>query len=173
MVDRKPGAGNQKKRPAFAPASPAAYIVGARTSLVGRSAQGRWAVPKVKIVSVLAENRPGVLAKICGELARRRNNLLGIYAPEGDGAGVKVLAADAEGARWQLSQLKYSCYLEEAISIELDNKPGAFAKACGKLAAAGVNVRYAFATAPPESKKAVIVVGVSDTDSAVAALRRS
>jgi hypothetical protein len=127
-------------------------------------------LPKVKIVSVLADNRPGTLAKICAELARRRNNVLALYAPEGDGAGpLKVLAADPDGARWQL---KYDCYLEEALSVELDNKPGAFAKACSKLARAGINLRYAFVSTPPAARKAMIVLGVTDMDGAVAAPER-
>jgi len=130
-------------------------------------------LPKVKIVSVLADNRPGTLAKICAELARRRNNVLALYAPEGDGAGpLKVLAADPDGARWQLKQLKYDCYVEEALSLELDNKPGSFAKACSKLARAGVNLRYAFVSTPPAARKAMIVLGVTDMDGAVAALHR-
>jgi hypothetical protein len=128
---------------------------------------------KVKTVSILADNRPGTLAKICTELARRRNNVLALYAPEGEGPGrLKVLAADPDGARWQLKQLKYDCYVEEALAIELDNKPGAFAKACNKLARAGINLRYAFVSTPPAARQAMIVIGVTDMDGAVAALRR-
>ena len=47
---------------------------------------------KVKVVSIMTGNRPGVLAKVCAELARRRNNLHALYAPEGDGdATLKIL----------------------------------------------------------------------------------
>ena len=130
-------------------------------------------MPKVKVVSIMTGNRPGVLAKICGELSRRRNNLHALYAPEGDGdATLKILTQDSDAARWQLSKLGYDCFLEEAISVELDNTPGAFSKACRKLSKEGINIRYAFATAIPQNRKAIIVMGVSDVDGALAAIKR-
>jgi hypothetical protein len=130
-------------------------------------------VPKVKVVSILADNRPGVLAKICAELARRRNNLHALYAPEGDHeAHLKIVTEDADAARWQLSKLGYDCFLEEAITMELDNTPGAFSKACRKLAKDGINIRYAFATTIPKHRKAVIVIGVSDVQGALNAIKR-
>jgi hypothetical protein len=130
-------------------------------------------LPKVKVVSILAENRPGVLAKICAELSRRRNNLHALYAPEGDHeATLKILTEDPDAARWQLSKLGYDCFLEEAISVELDNTPGSFSKACRKLAKDGINIRYAFATAIPKQRKAIIVIGVSDVQGALAAIKR-
>lgn len=130
-------------------------------------------MPKVKVVSVIADNRPGVLAKICAELARRRNNLHAIYAPEGDDETIiKVLTKDPDGARWQLSKLGFDCFLEEAISVEVDNTPGSFSKACRKLAEAGINIRYAFATTITTARKASIIIGVSDVQGAVAAIRK-
>ncbi len=125
------------------------------------------------MVSIMADNRPGVLAKVCAELARRRNNLRAIYAPEGEAENVlKILVVDPEGARWQLSKLGYDCFLEEAIALDIDNTPGAFSKACRKLTEAGVNIRYAFATTMASSRKAVIVMGVSDVPGALAAIKR-
>jgi hypothetical protein len=130
-------------------------------------------VPKVKVVSIMTDNRPGVLAKVCAELARHRNNLHALYAPEGDReATLKILTQDPDAARWQLAKLGYDCFLEEAISVELDNTPGAFSKACRKLSKDGINIRYAFATTIPQNRKAIMVMGVSDVQGALAAIKR-
>ena len=130
-------------------------------------------MPKVKVVSIMTDNRPGVLAKVCAELARRRNNLHALYAPEGDGEATrKILTQDPDAARWQLTKLGYDCFLEEAISLELDNTPGSFSKACRKLSKEGINIRYAFATAIPQNRKAIMVMGVSDVQGALVAIKR-
>ena len=45
--------------------------------------------------------------------------------------------------------------------FELANKPGALAVLAGKLAKKGINIDCAYATVHKSTKKAVIIVGVS------------
>ena len=46
---------------------------------------------------------------------------------------------------------------EEVLDIEMDNKPGAFAEFAGRLARAGINIRYAYATTTSFGRARVIV----------------
>ena len=111
------------------------------------------------------ENRVGILARLCRDLADRGVNLLALSAAEIQGPGpVRLLVANRELAERALATAGYRFKAEEVIFMEIKNRPGALAKAMEKLARVGINVRYAYATAYTQAKKTAAVIAVGEGD---------
>ncbi|MFN0149695.1 MAG: ACT domain-containing protein [bacterium] len=127
---------------------------------------------KVRVLSIKTENHPGALADLVGLLADKGVNILALSAPDtGPESGdVKVLAEDPEAAMRIIERGDYAAFFEEALAVTLSNRAGEFRDLLAKLAAAGVNVRYAYVACEKGSKSAVIVLSVSDVSGALKAI---
>ena len=127
-------------------------------------------ISKVKQLIVPLADSPGTLAGLCGALGDGKINILAILAPETKEEGsVKVMVDDLPRAREVLTRAKIGFSEEEALDIELDNKPGAFGLLAGRFAAARINIRYAYATTTSFGR-ARVIVSVRDVGMALAAL---
>jgi hypothetical protein len=69
-----------------------------------------------------------------------------------------VKADDISLARDVLKREKIKFSEEEVLDIEMDNRPGAFGELAGKLARAGMNIKYAYATTAPFARARVVMV---------------
>lgn len=132
-------------------------------------------MPKATQLNLSLENKIGTLAALCRDLADRGVNLLGISALETNSktGPVRLLVTNPELADYALSKAGYTFVKEDVLFVEIKNRPGALAKAVEKLAQAGINVRYAYATAYTKAQKtaAVIAVAEPDLDKAVGLFR--
>lgn len=54
--------------------------------------------------------------------------------------------------------------------IEGDNKPGSLAKIAHKLAAAKINIEYAYCATPPAARKGLLILRVRDAKKALKVL---
>ena len=127
-------------------------------------------ISKVKQLVVPLADSPGTLAELCGALGDEKINILAILAPEAKGEGlVKVMVDDLPRARSTLKGAKIRFSEEEALDVELDNRPGAFGKLAARFAAAKINISYAYATTTAFGR-ARVVVGVPDVARALAVL---
>ncbi|MDZ7295641.1 MAG: ACT domain-containing protein, partial [candidate division KSB1 bacterium] len=89
---------------------------------------------KVQEIFVVVENRPGVIGRLCQELARRKINIeaIGVF---GDVAKLRV--SNTAKAMKTLIALGYEVEEREVLVAELDNQPGALAKLATALGDAG------------------------------------
>lgn len=127
-------------------------------------------MPKVTQLVVPITNKPGTLAHLCSVVGKAGVNITGIFAPETKGRGrVRIMVDDLDKARATLKEAKIRFSEEEAIIIELDNRPGAFGELAAKLARSKVNIRYAYATTSPYAF-ARVVAAVPDVTRALRAL---
>ena len=58
----------------------------------------------------------------------------------------------------------------EVLLIEGDNKPGSLARICNKLAAASINIEYAYCATPPDARKGLLILRVSNAKKALKVL---
>ena len=79
------------------------------------------------------------------------------------------MVVDLDGARAALKEAKIRSAVEEALEIEIHNRPRAFPEFAGKLARAKVSIRYAYATTTAFGR-ARVVVAVPDVARAMAVL---
>jgi hypothetical protein len=127
-------------------------------------------MPKVTQLVMNLQSKPGVLANVAGVLGKAGVNIEGICAAETAGRGkIRLLVSDAGKAEAALKAAKIRCGREEAVSVALENRPGALAEAAQKLAQAKVNIKCAYATTAGAGPAAV-VLSVSNVPKALAAL---
>ena len=112
------------------------------------------------------DNEIGTLARLCRDLAHGGVNLLALAAPETgrEEGGVRLLVMNRDVAVRALSRAGYLFAEEHVLFVEMTNRPGALARAVEKLAKAGIDIRYAYATASSRAKKTAAVIAVPDAD---------
>ena len=123
-------------------------------------------MPAATQLTLPLDNEIGTLARLCRDLADGGVNLLAIAAPETgrEKGGIRLLVMNRDVAVRALSKTGYLFSEEEVLFLELTNRPGALARAVEKLARAGINIRYAYATASPRTRKAAAVIAVPEPD---------
>lgn len=123
-------------------------------------------MPKATQLNLTVANQPGVLARLCRDLADGGINLLALSAPEQntDKGLIRLLVGNRQLAERELSKAGYSYAAEEVVFVELKNRPGALARAAEKLARASIDIRYAYATAYSRTQKTAAVIAVKEPD---------
>lgn len=132
-------------------------------------------MPKPRIVSrsetelsVLCEDRPGMLSQLAKLLGSAKVNILAVScAPAGVQGAVRVIVDNLARAKKAFDGDHISYTEHEVLYAELPNLPGALAEFAGKLAAQNINITTAYGAANKGSKKAVMIFRVSDLDKAL------
>jgi len=132
-------------------------------------------MPKVTQIVVTLQSKPGTLAHLCSTLGKAGVNISAVMAPGVSGAKarqgkVRLLVDNPDKAKEALKAAKTRFSEEEAIAIELDNRPSALYEVAENLAQAKINIRYAYATVSEGSAKATVVLAVPDIGKALAVL---
>jgi hypothetical protein len=117
---------------------------------------------KVRQLTISLENQPGALAEVARVLADAKVNILALLgSTSGTQGSMQVVVDDVNKAKKALRGAGLP-YTEGTLEqFELANKPGALAELTGRLAKKGINIDCAYATVHKNTKKAVVVVGVS------------
>lgn len=118
-------------------------------------------------LTIVMENRPGVLALIGESLGNARVNVEGFcgFPSEGQAMG-HLLVEEAAAARQALEQAGAKVTGErDVLLLDLENRAGALGETAKRIAAAGVNIELVYVASDNR-----VVVGVDDLDKAKAAL---
>jgi hypothetical protein len=111
-------------------------------------------------LTISLASKPGVLAQVARTLAEARVNILSLSADAVSGRGkIRVIVNDATKAKRALRRGKYRFSEEPAFVVRMRNKPGALARVAGKLGAARVNIKGAYATTAGRGASVVFTVG--------------
>ena len=121
---------------------------------------------KVSQLLIQAENKPGVLAQICSELAKVAVNITAIMASHDGAGGIRIVAAPHATAKKVLDGLGIAYREEDAVAVRLSDRPGALGKATRKLGDKGINIHYAYGSIVKGEGRALIIMGVSDVNKA-------
>jgi hypothetical protein len=128
-------------------------------------------MPKVTQIAVTLQNKPGTLAQLCSILRDAGVNISAGDAAAIAGRGkVRLLVDNLEKAKDALKAAKIRFSEEEAIAIELDNRPGALGEIAGKLGQAKINIKYAYATSTEGSARTTVILAVPDVAKALGVL---
>ncbi len=117
-------------------------------------------------LKIKAEHRPGVLATICSEMAKKAVNITAIMASHDQPEGIRMVATPHATACKVLESMGLRYEEEAAIAIRITDRPGALGRATRKLADKGINVLYAYGSIVKGSERALIVLGVEDVGKA-------
>ncbi len=125
-------------------------------------------MPKMKQLSVSCENRPGTLSQIAKALGGVKVNILAFQVVSSGAMGsVQLVVDNVNKAKKALSGAGLSYTEEEVLHVQLTNMPGVLGDFAGKLAARNINIASGYGTTVKGSRKANVVLAVSDLDKAV------
>ncbi|HXH29076.1 MAG TPA: ACT domain-containing protein [Candidatus Polarisedimenticolia bacterium] len=120
-------------------------------------------MPRAKQLTVQLANKPGTLAQVAEALGRAGVNMRALAVFEGR---AKIIADDPARGREALQQEGLYASIEDCLTVDMTDQPGALGGICAKLAAAGVNIDYAYTGITQSAGKAVVVLVVSDLEKA-------
>jgi hypothetical protein len=96
----------------------------------------------MKQITILTDDRPGVLAEICEALAAENINLESIDAETHMNHGVIIITVDKYDAALRvLRNASFQAVSEESILIKLEDKPGALAQIAKRFKDANINLK--------------------------------
>jgi hypothetical protein len=124
--------------------------------------------------SIFMVNKPGVLARVLGEFAQAKINIIAITMMDSVEHGVmRVVFAAPERAKTVLAKLNMPYNETSVLCITLTNQSGALAAVAEKLAKNHINISYAYCTAGAKGGRTTGVLKVADVKKAMNVLQQS
>ena len=121
-----------------------------------------------KQLALFLDNRPGMLARVCEALSAAKVNIYAISTSDTvDHIVVRMVVSDPVRALFVFEEHGTLVVEDEVLMITSDNKPGSLAKLAQKLADGKINIEYAYCATPPEAKKGLMILRVSNAKKAM------
>jgi len=116
-----------------------------------------------KQLAIFLENRPGTLARVCDALAAEKINIFALSTSDTvDHTVIRMVVSDYRKAIQLFEEHSTLVVEDDVLLVEGDNKSGSLARIAHKLAAAKVNIEYAYSATPPNAKKGLLILRVND-----------
>ena len=132
------------------------------------------ACERVQQLTLLLENRPGILADLCAHLCDRGVNVRAMMTLESTDTGaVRIVLDKPDEASEILSKDGVSHSTTECLAVRMPNYPGGLAEVARQLSLAGVNIDYIYGSSTAGSSTALGIFGVSDLERALTQLGRN
>ena len=127
----------------------------------------------VQQLSLFLENKPGTLAEVCKELARKKINIFALTISDTvDHAIVRMVVSEPRKALEIFEERGVLVIDSKVLMVENSNKPGSLALLADKLAKAKINIEYAYLATSPGAKTGLLIVRASDTKKALKVLAK-
>ncbi len=127
---------------------------------------------RVKIISIFVQNEPGKLEKITRIFGENGINILGFSITSVKDFGViKFLVDDVEKAYEKLKEQGFVIALNDALGIEMEDRPGGLYQVVKFLREKGINIENALVYVAETRKKAYFIFEVEDFEKALALLK--
>jgi hypothetical protein len=122
---------------------------------------------KAKQLSIVCEDRPGMLSRLAKLLGEEDVNIVAMScAPLGVQGTIHLVVDDVERAKKALDREHVSYSEQDVLHVELENLPGCLGEFAGKLAEQDINITTGYGSAVKGCKKATVVFKVSDLERA-------
>jgi hypothetical protein len=127
---------------------------------------------KARQLSFAMKDRAGLLSEVTSLLAGAKVNLTSICAYAMEGKAYFMLTADSNAkAKKALAPMRVELCEDDVVSLEMSNKVGELDKAAKKIADAGINIVYMYATAGT-GRASTCVFETADNKKAIRVLNR-
>ena len=121
-----------------------------------------------KQLAIFLDNRPGMLARTCRALAKAKVNILAMSMHDTiDHTVVRLVVDKTPEAEQVCAGLHDLVQARDVIFMDLDNRVGALAELAERLAAAGINLEYAYCTTSPTHSAGAIVLRTNDLEATI------
>ena len=129
-------------------------------------------MPLKKQLSVFLENRPGLLARICGILSEARVNILALSIHDTiDNALTRLILDDPTKGLLLLEAEGFYVTEQEVVVLAVENAPGVLAKVAQCLGRADINIEYAYCTASDDQENGCVVLKTREPERTLDCLR--
>src|SRR5512144_3278230 len=124
-----------------------------------------------KQLAVFLDNRPGMLARVADALAEAEISIFAISTSDTvDHSVIRLVVNDYRKALHVFEEHGTLVVEDDVLMFEGGNKPGELARVAHKLADAKVNIEYCYSATPPEAKKGLMILRVSNPAKALKVL---
>ena len=122
-------------------------------------------------LALFLDNRPGMLARVCEALAQAKINIYAITTSDTvDHSVIRMVVSDTRKALLLFEERGTLVVESEVLMIEGDNKPGSLQRIAQRLADADINIEYAYCATPPDAKKGLLILRISNAKKALKVL---
>src|SRR2546426_2427545 len=134
----------------------------------------RSPMPVTKEFTVLMEDRPGTLGKVCRALADRNVNILALYSfPIGGKSVTRFVVDNPTTAKKALDSEQLTCTETEVVQVKLPHRPGEIARVASRLGEANININYVYCGLEPGTNTPLVFFGVAEVSKAAPILEQA
>jgi hypothetical protein len=124
-----------------------------------------------KQLAIFLDNRPGMLARVADALAEAKINIYAITTSDTvDHSVIRLVVSDYRRALHVFEEHGTLVVEDDVLMFEGSNKPGEMARIAHRLADAKINIEYCYSATPPDSKKGLLILRVSNPAKALRVL---
>ena len=121
-----------------------------------------------KQLAIFLDNRPGMLARLADALAEARINIYAIATSDTvDHSVIRLVVSDYRRALHVFEEHGTLVVEDDVLVIDGSNKPGQLARIARKLGDSKVNIEYCYSATPPDAKKGLMIMRVSNAAKAL------
>jgi hypothetical protein len=116
-----------------------------------------------KQLALFLDNRPGMLARVADALAEAKINIYAITTSDTvDHSVIRLVVSDYRKALHVFEEHGTLVVEHDVVLIDGSNKPGELARLAHKLAEAKINIEYCYSATPPDAKRGLMIMRVSN-----------
>ena len=131
-------------------------------------------MPIIKEFTVLLDDRPGTLGKVCRALADRNVNVLALHSfPIGGKSVTRFVVDNPTAAKTALDNERLLCTEVEVVQVKLPHRPGEIARVATRLGEANININYAYCGLEPGTNTPLVFFGVNEVTQAAPLLEQA
>jgi hypothetical protein len=131
-------------------------------------------MPVTKEFTVLMDDGPNTLAKVCWALAERGVNILALQSfPIGGKSVTRLIVDDPSIAKTVLVSERLTFVEVKIVQTKIAHRPGEIARVASRLGAANININYAYCGLEPKTNEPLVFFGVADVDTATRLLEEA
>ncbi len=131
-------------------------------------------MPVSKEFTVLMEDRPSTLGRICQVLADRGVNILALQSFPIGGKSVTRFIVDNPSTTKSVLDSEQLTYVQtEIVQVKLPHRPGEIARVASRLGEANININYAYCGLEPGTNTPLVFFGVAEVGKAIPILEQA
>ncbi|HTI98754.1 MAG TPA: hypothetical protein VL527_07605 [Dongiaceae bacterium] len=124
-----------------------------------------------KQLALFLENTPGTLARLADALGKAKINIYAISTSDTvDHSVVRLVVSDYRRAIDVFEEHHAIVVEDDVLMFDGDNKPGSLSRIAHRLSAAKINIEYCYCATPPDAKRGLMIMRVSDPKKAMKVL---
>jgi hypothetical protein len=125
------------------------------------------AMPATKEFTVLMEDRPSTLGKVCRALADRQVNILALQSfPIGGKSVTRFIVDNPTTAKTVLDSQRLTYAEAEIVQAKLPHRPGEIARLASRLGEANININYVYCGLESGTNTPLVFFGVAEVEKA-------